>query len=65
MRYIVIPTLIIIYLIWTYYSILDIIKSNNRQIECKENTIYWVTIHVVILLGSVLTGFAYLCINYW
>ncbi len=63
MRYIIIPLLIILDLMWLYYSIIIFIygmKSGNTDIINGSTTIC-IALHLTALIG----GLAYLTINYW
>lgn len=49
MRYIIIPGLIILYLLWSYYSIKELIKNfNSYHIEAYALT--WAFLHLVFTI---------------
>lgn len=67
MRYIIIPLLIILYIIWTYIFIKDIIKYGMNKCtylfypETNALTGLWLLIHFFLSVG----GLMYVIITYW
>lgn len=61
MRYIIIPLGIIEYLLWTYFSITDLIRVNFDFFYTTSITDIWLGMHIV-LVGVFLS---YLIVKYW
>lgn len=65
MRYIIIPLLIILYIIWSYKSIKDMIKSYKNDTYHEEYTVFWIICHVITIFGYLIGVGLVSIINNW
>jgi hypothetical protein len=75
MRYIIIPLVIILYIIWSYYGIKELIKDykfNKKYKHCNPfldalflTNCFWIQMHIIFIIISLLSGIAYLTFIYW
>ena len=65
MRYIIIPLAIILYILWSYKSIKDLIRTYKDPwldgTDCKDYTYGWLLLHLSIICGALV----FLIIKYW
>jgi hypothetical protein len=59
MRYIIIPLVIVLYIIWTVKSVKNLAKYGLWY--CDDYALFWFVFHLLLLLASIVT----LSILYW
>lgn len=65
MRYVILPILGILYVIWTYKAISRLIRHDDLHSHEMELPHVWLGIHAVLLIGTIIILLLNFCFNNW